>query len=520
MILRSHVVACVVLAVSLLAPKANGVAPMKADQPGVYQITDFGAQGDGRTVNTAAIQKAIAECNADGGGAVRIPPGEFVTGTVRLLSNVHLELEAGAVLSGSTDLADYSMDGVKEGIIFADDAENVAISGFGTINGRGTYFHLPDRLNPSGGDKKYTRQGDDYLNPRYGTGDGPIGYVDRPGMMVVLLRCTRVSIRDITLKDSPMYAFRIGNCDDVTITGVTIFNNPLIPNNDGIHCTTSRNVHISNCHIEAGDDAIVVTGFPYGIYGEGGGTVKSGPATYGNKTNRSENVTVTNCTLSSRSAGIRVGYGENDIRNCTFHNIVIFGSNRGIGVFARDAGSIENVIFSDIIIETRLFTGGWWGAGEPIHVSAVPEASDGKVGRISRITFSNISAQSEAGIVLFGTGESPLREIVLDNVHLTIKNGPLSLSYGGNFDLRPAYRPPMQLFKHDIPGVYAQFLEQSRLEHIDLTWGENLPSYFTHGIEIESSHDVLIVHFHGSGAPNAKGAKDVEVRDSQRVKLE
>ena len=517
---RSSFSGCVALAVSMIAPSASSIAVINNDEPGVYKITDYGARGDGHTLNTIAIQKAVAECNAHGGGIVRIPPGEFVTGTVRLLSNVHLELEAGAVLVGSTELANYWIDGVKEGIVFADDAENISISGDGTINGKGTYFHLPDKLNPSGGDKKYTRQGDDYMNARYGTGDGPIAYIDRPGMMVVLLRCTRVSIRDITLRDSPTYAFRIGNCDDVTITGVTIFNNPLIPNNDGIHCTTSRNVHIANCHIEAGDDAIVVTGFPYGIYGEGGGTVKTGPATYGNKTNRSENVTVTNCTLSSRSAGIRVGYGENDIRNCTFQNIVIFSSNRGIGIFARDAGSIENVIFSDIIIETRLFTGGWWGAGEPIHVSAVPEGSDGKVGRIHKITFSNIFAQSEAGIVLYGIRESPLGDIVLDNVHLTIKSGPLSVSYGGNFDLRPAYTPSTQLFKHDIPGVYAQYLEHSRLEHIDLTWGENLPNYFTHGVDIENSNDVLISDFHGTGAPNTQGAKRVEVRDSKRVKSE
>ena len=82
-----------------------------------------------------------------------------------------------------------------------------------------------------------------------------------------------------------------------------------------------------------------------------------------------ENVAVSNCTLSSRSAGVRVGYGPNPIRNCVFQNLVIRNSNRGLGLFVRQEGSIENVLFNNIVIQTRLHTGHWWGKGEPIHLS-------------------------------------------------------------------------------------------------------------------------------------------------------
>lgn len=492
--------------------------PQSGHREGFYTITDFGARPDGKTVNTDAIQTAINQCNAQGGGTVAVPPGEFVTGAIRLLSRVNLHLESGAVLKGSGGITDYYRSGIRRGILYADDAADVSVSGRGCIDGSGTIFFRTDRLNPSGIEKIYTRQKEDYMNPTYGLDDGPIACERRPGMMVDFLRCSDISVRDITLRDSPEYALRIGSCENVMIAGVTVANNPLIPNNDGIHCTTSRNVRISDCHIVAGDDAIIVTGFPYDMDSTGRGG--SGTATYGNKTGRAEYVTVTNCTLSSRSAGIRVGYGDNDIRDCTFQNIVIENSNRGIGVFARDKGSIRNILFSNIIMETRLFTGGWWGAGEPIHVSALPQSQGGRVGRIAGITFDNIIAESEAGIVLFGVEDSPLADIVLSNVRLVLRNGPLTRSYGGNIDLRPAWNAEARVFGHDLSGIYARDLTDSRVEHFDLTWEGELPAFFTNGIELDHSRDITIRDFHGNQAPGARGARPIETHACTGIRVE
>jgi len=485
---------------------------------GIYRITDFGAQPDGRSINTDAIQRTVDECSAHGGGTVVVPPGTFVTGSIRLLSSVHLYLESGAVLKGSSAMSDYYRSGVRRGVLFADDATDISISGFGCIHGNGTVFFRTDKLNPAGIDNIYTRQKGDYMNPAYGLDEGPIAYEVRPGMMVDFLRCSNISLRDVTLKDSPEYAVRFGTCENVTITGITVANNPLIPNNDGIHCTTSRHVRISDCHIVAGDDAIIVTGFPYDMDSTGRGIAP--PATYGNTTGRSEYVTVTNCTLSSRSAGIRVGYGRNDIRDCTFQNIVIENSNRGIGVFARDTGSIRNILFSNIVIETRLFTGGWWGAGEPIHVSAIAQTEGARVGRIDNVRFDNIVAEGEAGIILYGAEESPLTDIVLSNVRLVVRAGPLSTSYGGNIDLRPAWSGGTRVFSHDLSGIYARGLLNSRVEHFELTWQGKLPGYFTNGIELDRCAHVTIRGFRGSHAPGVPGAKPVKTHRCSWIRIE
>ncbi|HMK38781.1 MAG TPA: glycosyl hydrolase family 28 protein [Bacteroidota bacterium] len=514
--MRPRTVAALAAAASLIFVRPS--FPQSGSRESPYTITGFGAKPDGKTVNTDAIQSAVNRCNAQGGGTVAVPPGEFITGAIRLLSNVHLYLESGALLKGSSDISDYYRSGIRRGVLYADDAVDITVSGPGCIDGNGSGYFRTDRLNSPGIEKMYTRQKEDYMNPKYGLDEGPIAYERRPGMMVDFLRCSDISLRDVTLRDSPEYALRIGSCENVTVAGITVANNPLIPNNDGIHCTTSRNVRISDCHIVAGDDAIIVTGFPYDMDSTGRGG--AGPAAHGNKTGRAEYVTVTNCTLSSRSAGIRVGYGDNDIRDCAFQNIVIENSNRGIGVFARDRGSIGNILFSNIIIETRLFTGGWWGAGEPIHVSALPQDKGGRIGRITGITFDNIIAESEAGIVLYGAEESPLAGIVLNNVRLTVRNGPLTRSYGGNIDLRPVWSGKMRVFGHDLSGIYARNLTDSRVEHFDLIWAGDLPAFFTNGIELDHSRDIVIRGFHGNQAPGARDARPIKTGHCTGIRVE
>ncbi len=215
----------------LVNPGGNG---------GVYRITDYGAVPGEGLENTGAIQDAVDECSAHGGGTVVVPAGEFVTGTVRLRSRVHFALESGAVLKGTRLMSGYYVSGIRRGMLFADDAADITISGAGCIDGNGTSFFRTDRLNPAGIDKRFTRQGEEYMDPKFGGGEGPIACDARPGMMVDFLRCSDVAIRDVTLKDSPEYCVRIGTCENVAISGITVANNPLIPNNDGIHCTAWR----------------------------------------------------------------------------------------------------------------------------------------------------------------------------------------------------------------------------------------------------------------------------------------
>jgi polygalacturonase len=301
---------------------------------------------------------------------------------------------------------------------------------------------------------------------------------------------------------------------------VTILNNLLVPNSDGVHCTTSRNVTIANCNIQAGDDAVIVTGFgdETGVHGNmknpTGRTYR-----FGNKTKIAENIVVTNCVLQSRSAGIRVGYGTNDIRNLIFSNLVIFESNRGIGVFARDGHTIENITFDNIHIQTRLHTGKWWGRGEPIHVSAARQTKDTKPGAVRGIRFANVKAFAEAGMVVYGTAESVIENIDFENVELTLANGKLSERYGGNFDMRPVADKSIALFRHDIPGLYAGHVKDLTVKGLEVKWADAKPTdYYSSVVVCENFEDVTLDGIKGKPAHQNQAA--IVLVQGKNVRLE
>jgi hypothetical protein len=113
------------------------------------------------------------------------------------------------------------------------------------------------------------------------------------------------------------------------------------------------------------------------------------------------------------------------------------------------------LIFSDIIIETRLHNGQWRGHGEPIHLSAISRFEGEPVGQIKDLQFNNITAVGEQGIFLFGQKENHMENIRLNNVRLHMRKGPETMTYGGNFDLLPTAFIDKQIFEHEIPGFYA-----------------------------------------------------------------
>ncbi len=490
---------------------------------GIYNIMDFGAKSDG-SVQTASIQDAINKCFEGGGGTVLVPPGKFITGTIQLKSNVTLKLENGAYLKGSLDTADYIIQGIRHGMIYAQNARNIGIIGDGIIDGSGTAFMVPERSHVSADfGREFTRQGKDFMPDGFIFEDGPVSYDYRPGMMVVILSSENVKIRDVTFKDSPEWTIRFGECDNVLVEGISIYNNLMIPNSDGIHCTASRNIRISNCDIRAGDDAIIVTGFPntIGVHGYDEERDDSlGKDRIGNNSGFAENVTVSNCVLQSRSAGIRIGYGSVPIRNCVFENIVIYGSNRGIGVFARDDADISQIQFNQIIIQTRLHSGHWWGKGEPIHISSIPQNSDKSVGKISEISFRNITARSETGMVVYGFETGLVENIQFENVRLTISSGGYDKEYGGNIDLRPSFSKEFSIFQYDLAGLLIKNIKHMEVENFDLSWVGNLPSYFKSGIGIEGSSDIQIREFSGNEPNKGPGQAAISLEGSSNILIE
>ena len=312
----------------------------------IYNILKFGAIGNGIHLNTKEINQAIIECNKNGGGTILIPKGKFLTGTITLLSNVNIKLESGAEIIGSKKISNYMImpdgyyySGINyAGIFFGNNIENISISGNGKINGNASFFmNFKKRFRWSKNESKLTRQGDDYM-ANENLEDGPVDYEERPGHLITISNSRNIEINDLYLKDSPKWTIRIGGSENININQVVIDNNLFIPNNDGIHITSSRNVKISKCDVRAGDDAIIVTGFSSGD--------KNINYKFGNKSKISENIKINDCKLKSRSSAIRVGYGENAIKNVVFKNIIIDSSNRGIGIFSRNNSLIENIAVS------------------------------------------------------------------------------------------------------------------------------------------------------------------------------
>jgi polygalacturonase len=485
----------------------------------VFNIKNYGAKGDGASLDTRAINRAIAACVKAGGGTVYVPAGTFVTGTFQLFSHVNLYLSAGAVLLASGDSDDYLLQkdygftgygaGNKLGMIFADHAENVSITGFGAIDGRPEASLYMDSLQESSQeDWKYTRQGQNYMmssggspRPAYDRQEAPVMwrglYADRPGVEVLFSSCKRTTIKDITIRNAADWSMNLLACDDAKVLGISIQNNMSVPNSDGIDMYDSHNVVIADCDIRAGDDAIAVIS--------------------------TSNLTVTNCNLSSRSSGIRVGYnGFNDDNsgNLLFDNIRIYGSNRGIGIFQRRKGNMKNMLFSNMIIDTRLYPGQWWGHGEPIHISALPGIGSKEVGTISHVRFENIIARGEEGIVVYGSPQSTLQDIHFDNVQLTVTRGPLTDAEAGNFDLRATNDPARGVFKHDIPALYAQYVSGLTIKNLDVRWEAGLPGFFTNVIDCNHFQGLTVECLTGALAPNADPAMAlITLRQGSEVRI-
>jgi polygalacturonase len=314
---------------------------------GVYSVLDYGARGAGAADDTAAIQKAVDACAAAGGGRVLLPAGRtYLAGAITLRSGVDFHMPRGTVLKGSANWRDYGREGA---LLFAKDAVGLSISGDGILDGnnRAVWQRLADE--EAGGDATKA----DWW-PQAFCGDWwPFWRKPgetRPGggrpRMVILIGCKQVRIDGLTFRNAPSWTIHPIGCEDVVIQSVSILNAWDIANNDGIDVDHCRNVRIANCHLECADDCIVLKNTPnFAAYGP------------------CEHVTVTGCTLASRSCALKLdeAYSPPGIRNVVFDGCVIFRSNRGLCIQSRDEGDIENVIFSNITIETQFQPHKWWG---------------------------------------------------------------------------------------------------------------------------------------------------------------
>lgn len=314
-----------------------------ANSGGLSSLFDpmrFGAIGDGKALDSRAINAAIDACTRSGGGVVYLRPGLYKSGTIHLKSNVTLYLEAGAVVLGSLELNDYDEhrevfrtgNTKPRSLIYANEADNVCLAGLGRIDGQGPHFWQPSGQLQSSPDNQWAEVASLSWKPKAS---------GRPSPMLQFVKCRWLRIEDLRIENSPGWTISTINCDNVTIQGITIRNPITGINTDGLDMDGCQNVFISNCSIETGDDAICL---------------KSENPT-GEGSRLAINITVTNCVLTTCCNAFKIGTGSmGGFENITFSNSIIYSNpgafkNRvisGIALEVVDGGWIDGVVISGI----------------------------------------------------------------------------------------------------------------------------------------------------------------------------
>ncbi len=441
------------------------------------------------SVNSAAsIQKAIDTAHEAGGGTVVVPAGQsFMCGSIVLKSFVRLLLEPGAVLRASGNIDDYvnyehlelfAKSDFCRFWIFARESRQISIEGSGTLDGN----------SPA------------YIVQRFETHS--VARSPR-AQSVVFLGCQDITVRDIRIINAPSWALRPAGCDRVLIEGVSILNDLSLVNSDGIDVDCSRSVRIANCHVEAGDDAISIKGR------------REIAAQYG----ACEDVTITGCVLESHCCAFRLGCESHvDFRRIVFSASTIRRSHRGIAIDCRDEALIEDILITDITVETIHSPRIWWHEGEPIWISQVPYVpghygENSKVARLRNIVFRNISITSEQGIYIQGADdEEHPSDILLENIRIHLhKRTPHAVGFADPRPNRPGFMvaghkgieeetPWGSLFKHDVPAFLLDRVKNITLRNCCVTWADPMHVAYSHALEVWNAREVVLENFQGNAA--------------------
>ncbi|MBL7189250.1 MAG: glycoside hydrolase family 28 protein [Phycisphaerae bacterium] len=464
----------------LLMSLVMAVSALGAEK--VYDVRDSGAKADGKTLCTSAIQKAIDQCSKDGGGTVYLAPGTFLSGTIYMKTGVTLRLAAGCTLLGSKDLKDYpptvptfrsyTDNYTDKSLIYAEKAERIAIVGRGTIDGQGGSFKGPYKVRP---------------------------YIIR------FIECRSVTIEDITIRNSPMWAQHYMACDDVRISGVTV-RSRVNNNNDGINIDSCHRVIISDCNISSGDDAIVL---------------KSTSARV------CRDVTVSNCIVSSRCNGLKMGTESNGgFKNIVMTGCAIYDTRlAGVALEIVDGGTMDRVVISNITMDK---------IGAPIFLRLGNRArpfkpalslSNGKdmerpgIGAMRNITISNIEATgaNPTGCAISGLPEAKIENVTMSNLRFSFDGGGTKADAGRTVDERPEGYPEYSMFgKLPAYGLYCRHVKGLKLLNVQLQLAK--PDQ-RHAVVLEDVEDAFVDCLDAQLSPEADtvirltDVKEVFVRD-------
>jgi hypothetical protein len=461
------------------------------------RVKAYGAKGDGIALDTVAINAAVQDCHSRGGGTVVVEPGTYRTGTIYLLDNTTLKLEPGSRILGSENLADYPhlarpSEERDTALLVAEGAHNVAIEGEGTIDGNGDAF--TDNGVPyfyPFFDGSQTRQGQALVARMAEGREGPVRMRARPGLLVLVLHSDGIVLRDFHVVSSPNWSIKVACSSHISVSGLDVRNSMLVPNADALDISASSNVTITNSYLEAGDDALVL----------------GGPCADGWCHQPMENVVVSNVILHSRSAAIRIGPAAKDVRNMTFDNVIIRDSNRGINIQARGGEVVENLLFSNVVSETRLIDGPWWGSGEPVSMTVArwaypswPDAPAQTAGRIRHVVFNSMIAKSQSPIVVYSTVPGLIEDVTFRGLDLTMQSSGLQQILGGNLDLQPTTPVDLGLVHHDLAAVDIHGVRDLAFSGLQVHWDGTFPEFYRNAVHAEGFDGLTIDGFKGDGS--------------------
>lgn len=464
-------------------------------------VRDYGAAGDGETLDTPALQAAIDDCTARGGGTVVLPNGVYLTGTLVVKDNVTLHLAPEATVLGSEDINDYVIDGQAQHrrhcLLYARGARNIALTGEGVIDGQGAAFPCVSRqgsIPAFRGEKRPAPKERKKWPPR--------------PMLIIFAECRDVRISGVTLKDSPSWGLHIVACDGVWIDGARVRNRAR-PNGDGLDLESCRRVFVSNCDISCDDDAICLKS-----------SIPDRPC---------EQIVVTNCVISSNTAAVkfgtpsRAGFRDIAISNCVFYDCAL----GAIKLEVVDGGVLEEVVISNIVMDNvegplflrlgnraaRLHVPGFAREGGEPGDAPIP------VGVLRNVMISDIRAtvrpvavedpmmrvdvddKAKIGIMITGMPGYRVENVTLSDIHITFPGG-------GTREDAAIVVPedetmyPEQFFFGALPA-YGAYLRHVRgitfhnvrfeLEHADLR-----PALYAEDVE-----DLELTAFRAEGDPEA-----------------
>lgn len=436
----------------------------------VYNVKEYGATGSKQDDARPALQHAIDACGKSGGGTVYVPPGEYTSGQLRLRSGVRLYLEAGATLFASLDGRQFDPP-PRSALLIGEDLHDIALEGRGTIDGQASYEWRLNNFtdyNIRSNQLLMEATGKPLLRP-FPSGFGKEMAYPR---LVLLLRCQDVRIAGLKFVRSRSWTINPYACKRLVIDGIYVFSSAKEGVwADGIDTDGCQDVRIANSTIETGDDAIVF--WSANIWG---------PAL------PTENVTVTNCRLSSASSALKFCDGNsNAVRRVTIDNVVVTNSNRGLAFMVFDGGVVEDVLISNVAIQTRRFDWFWWGDGDPIHfnikrrseIDGVKRDHEPPAGKIRNVSISNVIAHGTGTSGINGHPDSWLENIHLDNVRLFVSHDPaapfentraaIALRQARNFSMKDVQirwdEPYSTMWRS---GLTAEDIEDLRLDTVDL----------------------------------------------------